>query len=204
MPGRLFLTLSPASIAAWFGSADAPPADPPRRNIAPGQSVLCLTAAGWGRARWGIIPVGRVNARGRPVMETIVNARSETVFDKSAYAGVGRAVIPAEGWYEWTGTTGRKTAHAIRPRGGGLLAFAAIHDVWTGPGGVQVPQVAPVTCAPSGDVVAIHDRMGVLLRPQDVPLWLTAPPDQARALLQTWPDGMLAVTPATGIDWDGA
>ena len=43
------------------------------------------------RMRWGMIPVGRVNARGRPVMETIVNARSETVFEKSAFQGVGRA-----------------------------------------------------------------------------------------------------------------
>ena len=53
--------------------------------------------------RWGMIPVGRVNARGRPVMETIVNARSETLFEKTAFQGVARCLVPADGWYEWTG-----------------------------------------------------------------------------------------------------
>ena len=54
--------------------------DPPRYNIQPGQEVVTLTPSGFQKKRWGIIPVGRVNARGRPVMETIINARSETVF----------------------------------------------------------------------------------------------------------------------------
>ena len=83
MPGRLFLTRSAIEIAGELGVRDVP-ADPPRHNIAPGQEVLVLTLEGVQRMRWGIIPVGRKNARGRPVMEMIINARSETVFDKSA------------------------------------------------------------------------------------------------------------------------
>ena len=109
-----------AEVVAWLARAGPVPNDPapsvpvpndsPRYNIAPGQQVICRTARGLDLARWGMIPVGRVNARGRPVMETIVNARSETVFDKTAFAGVTRAVVPADGWYEWTGKARSKTA----------------------------------------------------------------------------------------------
>ncbi len=97
MPGRLILVRPSAEVAAWFGWRGDGPDLTPRRNIAPGQDVLAWGAEGPAFARWGMIPVGRVNARGRPVMETIVNARSETVFDKSAYRGTGRAVVPADG-----------------------------------------------------------------------------------------------------------
>jgi putative SOS response-associated peptidase YedK len=200
MPGRLFLTAGAGALAEWFGGA--PPEDPPRRNIAPGQMVLSLDATGWGRARWGLIPVGRRNARRRPVMEVIVNARSETVFDKSAFAGVTRAVVPAEGWYEWTGKAGRKQAWAIRPQSG-LLAFAAIRDVWAAPGGQMLAQVATVTCEPNADVAAIHDRMGVLLARDDIATWLTGPEEAARALLRPAPDGSLRVSMAEGVDWSG-
>lgn len=201
MPGRFFLR-DPQGLGAALGVP--PPNDPPRANIAPGQELLVWTGAALLPMRWGIIPVGRVNARGRPVLETIINARSETVFDKSAFAGVGRAVIPVEGWYEWTGETRRKTAWSISPVGGGYLFFAAITDVWTAPGGLQVPQVAAVTCAPNADVQDIHHRMGVVLDASDIPTWLGPDQDAAAALMRPWPEGRLAVTKAEGVDWDGA
>ena len=64
--------------------------------------------------------MGRTNARGRPVMETIVNARSETLFAKSAYRRTSRrCLMPVSGWYEWTGERRRKTRWAIRAPGRG-------------------------------------------------------------------------------------
>ncbi len=178
------------------------PAMPPRHNIAPGQEIVVFDGA-LHLMRWGIVPVGRVNARGRPVMEQIVNARSETVFDKSAFDGVGRAVIPVNGWYEWTGEKRRKTAWRIAPGSGGLLYFAAITDVWTAPGGLEVPQVACVTCAPNADVAPIHHRMGVLLARDDIAVWLGDDLDAAKALMVSWPAGRLDITEAGGVDWTG-
>lgn len=201
MPGRLFLTrpLDEITHAGHAAATLAP--EPPRRNIAPGQEVIALSPDGFRRMRWGMIPVGRVNARGRPVMETIVNARSETLFDKSAFAGVARAVVPVDGWYEWTGEKRRKTAWAIRPKDGTLLWFAAIRDVWTAPGGTVLAQVATVTCAPNQDVAPIHHRMGVLLAPDDISVWLTGSETAARALCNPWPEGRLQITEATDVDW---
>ena len=96
MPGRFFLTRPLSEIAQALNVPDEVAAQKPRRNIQPGQEVIVLTPDGLKPMRWGMIPVGRVNARGRPVMETIINARSETVFDKTAFEGVGRAVVPVD------------------------------------------------------------------------------------------------------------
>ncbi len=200
MPGRFFLTRPISQIASHLGVQDEV-AQEPRRNIQPGQEVVVLTDGRLKLMRWGLIPVGRVNARGRPVMETIINARSETVFDKSAFRGVGRAVIPVDGWYEWTGEKRKKTAWRISARDGAPLIFAAITDSWNAPGGVRVDQVASVTCAPNADVQPIHHRMGVLLEPADVQTWLTGTEAEAQRLARPWPDGRLKIEQAVDVDW---
>lgn len=195
MPGRLFLETSVADLAAQVGAASDPAEEEgPRLNIAPGQDVRVVTPdRRLVPMRWGLIPMGRKNARGRPVMETIVNARSETVFDKSAFADVARGVVPADGWYEWTGQKGRKTAWRIARRDGAPLYFAAITDRWTGPGGVAVDQVATITCDPNADVRDIHHRMGAILSQSDLSVWLDGATEAAQHLLKPLPNGTLRV-----------
>ncbi|MEO1537143.1 MAG: SOS response-associated peptidase [Pseudomonadota bacterium] len=204
MPGRLFLETPVYEVAAALGAVDCPADEPARRNIPPGQELLVFQNGALSRMRWGMIPVGRVNARGRPVMETIINARSETVFDKSAFANVGRAVVPADGWYEWTGATRRKQAWRLRDAEGKLLFFAAITDVWRAPGGLSVPQVATVTCEPSEQVREIHHRMGVLLASEDIEVWLNGEAAKARELMVPYPEGALLIEKADDVDWAGA
>jgi len=200
MPGRMFLTTPAAQVAQALGTSVFPSDEPARRNISPGEEILVFDGNALTHMRWGLIPVGRVNARGRPVMETIINARSETVFDKSAFDGVSRAVVPADGWYEWTGKTRRKQAWSIRAQSGDLLFFAAITDVWEAPGGLKVTQVATESCESSADVSDIPNRMGVLLKAPDVPVWL-AGGDAPRALTVPYPDGSLMVSKADDVDW---
>ena len=202
MPGRFFLTDPVSSLAGALGvDAGVVSNEPARANIAPGQEIVVYDGS-LRRMRWGIVPVGRVNARGRPVMEQIINARSETVFDKTAFDGVGRAVIPVNGWYEWTGEKRRKTAWRIGPRDGGFLKFAAIKDDWTAPGGLEVPQVAAVTCEPNADVAPIHHRMGVLLARDQLGVWMGDDLAAAKALMVPWPEGQLAIAEAGDVNWD--
>ena len=202
MPGRFFLTDPMSALEDAVGvTAGAIGNEPARRNIAPGQEIVVFKGT-LSRMRWGIVPVGRVNARGRPVMEQIINARSETVFDKSAFEGVGRAVIPVNGWYEWTGEKRKKTAWRIASKELGFLYFAAITDVWTAPGGLRVPQVAAVTCAPNADVAPIHHRMGVLLERDDLPVWMGDDLEAAKSLMVPWPEGRLEISQARDVNWD--
>ena len=205
MPGRFILTSDIQAVADHLNADAHVVADePPRRNVAPGQEVVvCPPDRKLCRMRWGIIPVGRVDARGRPVMETLINARSETVFAKSAFDGVQRCLVPTDGWYEWTGKPRHKTAWRITRATGAPVVFAGIYDVWNGPGGLQLPQVATLTCAPSADVRDIHHRMGVILDRDDFETWLTGSKDQATALMQSLPDGSLCVQDADDVDWNG-
>ena len=203
MPGRLRLTSPVEALGAALDTdVTAIAGEPARKNIAPGQEIIVYDGA-LKRMRWGMIPVGRKNARGRPVMETIINARSETLFEKTAFKGVKRAIIPVDGWYEWTGEVRRKTAWLISSKVNALLYFAAITDVWKGPGGIEVPQVAAVTCEPNADVRGIHHRMGVLLTPKDIPIWLTGSDEAAKSCARPWPDGRLKVEKAEDVDWSG-
>ena len=202
MPGRFFLETPLDEVARWLEANSGELNETPRRNISPGEEIIvCPPSRELTRMRWGMIPVGRVNARGRPVMETIVNARSETVFDKSAFAGVGRAIVPCDGWYEWTGEKRRKQPWRIRPADGGLMAFAAITDDWKAPGGRIVKQVATVTCEPSADVRDIHHRMGVILRSNQFEEWLSGDEETAKALMRPFPDGELVVESADDVDF---
>ncbi|MGI9367442.1 MAG: SOS response-associated peptidase [Ruegeria sp.] len=202
MPGRFFLTRPIPQIAEFLNASSGELDEPSRRNIQPGQDVVVLTSDGLVKMRWGIIPVGRVNARGRPVMETIINARSETVFDKSAFEGVRRVVVPVDGWYEWTGEKRRKTAWRISSVDEMPLLFAAISDSWHAPGGQRVDQVATVTCEPNDDVRPIHHRMGVLLDSADVDAWINGSDKVALSLARPWPAGRLQIEEATEVDWN--
>ena len=188
MPGRLFLTHSKSELAEHIGVA-VPQSLVAGRNLAPGQNLTVWTGEDWRDMRWGIIPNGRVNARGRPVMETIVNARSETVFDKSAFEGTSRAVVLASGWYEWTGEKRKKTVWEFSLKSGKPLIIAAITDTWSAPGGQAIHQVATLTCEPNADVSPIHHRMGLFIEPSKVSKWLDGNTD----VLPPLPDGLLRI-----------
>lgn len=204
MPGRLFLTRSKEAFTA---ATDLPMPDgyQPRHNIAHQQSLMVWRdgQAKLEEMRWGISPVGRVNARGRPVVETLVNIRSETFAEKSAFEGMKRAVVPVDGWYEWTGEKRNKSAWRIQRKDGALLWFAALCDCWTAPGGQALWQVATLTTEPNADVAPIHHRMGALLTPDECRQWLTADLAEAQALLRPLPTGLLSIEQATGVDWSG-
>jgi putative SOS response-associated peptidase YedK len=154
--------------------------------VLPGRRLVAM--------RWGMIPMGRTNARGRPVLETIVNARAETLFAKSAFAGLGRCIVPASGWYEWTGPARRKQRWRISAPGGPILALAAIWDRWQAPGGgAEILSLATVTCVPSPEVAAVHDRMPAILEPGDRAGWLGETEADPAALLRPLPAGRLEV-----------
>ncbi len=200
MPGRLFLTVSAAEVAEAFAAGAGGLADAaPRAEMAAGELLMAVVSSGdrsLVAMRWGLIPMGRTNARGRPVLETVANARSETLFAKSAFAGLGRCLVPVSGWFEWTGERRRKTRWAIRDREARILAVAAVWDLWKAPGGVEVASLATVTCAPNAEVAAVHDRMPVILPPAAWPVWLGEAEGDAAALLRPLPDGSLRVDPA--------
>lgn len=198
MPGRYFLNEPLAELATAL-DATCQTADPgPRPDAAPGETsaVLVDDPRRLIEMRWNMIMSGRVNARGRPVMETITNARSETLFTKSAFEGVRRAVLPVSGWYEWTGKKRRKTRWRMSPANGGRFLFAAIWDAWEAPGGIEVYQMATVTVEPNADVADYHHRMPALLSFEDLNDWFSGGNKRAMELLRPAERGTVLVAQA--------
>jgi putative SOS response-associated peptidase YedK len=207
MCGRM--TMSRADLVAIAdeleAAIDAPTAAAyrPRYNIAPTDRHLMLVGAGviptggagarapqpaqGGRAR-RLVPARWGFTRGR----VLINARAETVATRSAFreAFAGhRCVIPADGFYEWTGPKGHRRPIWFHRPDGRLLLLAGLWERTT-----DGPCFTVLTTAPSATVAPIHDRMPALLAPEDVASWLAAP--EAR-LLQPAPDAWLVGQPAS-------
>lgn len=184
MCGRFALNVSPAEVEAIFAIGEI--ADfPPRYNIAPTQPVLVAVAAPPRQpgsnlpdrqvllARWGLIPGWAKNPNDLPLL---INARAETAAEKPAFRAAmrhRRALVPASGFYEWRREKGRTgQAYWVRPRAGGVVAFGSLLETWLEPGGSEIDTAAILTTSANADLAGIHDRMPVVVRPQDFRRWL--------------------------------
>jgi len=186
MCGRYYLKSPPADVAALFG-VDVRDNFPPRYNIAPTQPIAVIRNDARGRreyalVRWGFAPAWARKIEGRP----LINARSETVAEKPTFRAAyrrRRCLIPADGFYEWTGAAeaGRaRRAHCIRRAAaggapaGGLFAFAGVWETVTDPDGGEIDTAAILTAAAGPDLKALHHREPVYIAPARHALWLDA------------------------------
>lgn len=130
--------------------------------------------------RWGLIPAWVKDPR---AFSLLINARSETVLDKPAFKNAmkrRRCLLPADGYYEWHRSEGRKQPFFIRPGNGGLIAFAGLAETWVGPNGEELETVAIVTAAAAGGLAALHSRVPVTIVATDYERWLDGNATDAR------------------------
>jgi putative SOS response-associated peptidase YedK len=197
MCSRYSLTSPPEAVRAYFGYTDTPNF-PARYNIAPTQPipVVCVGGEGTRRfrlMRWGLLPSFVKDPKTFP---TLINARSEEVLDKSSFRNAmlwRRCLIPADGFYEWTGPKGKRRPFLLRPRPPQLIAFAGLYERWRDGQGSEIDTVAILTCPSNTTVSLLHDRMPVVLSPEDYASWLDVKgtsPEAAAELLQPAPEGL--------------
>jgi putative SOS response-associated peptidase YedK len=204
MCSRYSLTSPPEAVRAYFNCKTE--ADfPPRYNIAPSQPVAIVRLDSKGErelalVRWGLIPSWVKDPR---EFATLINARGETAAEKPSFRGAmrhRRCLVPADGFYEWTGEAGKKQPHLIRTKTGGPMAFAGLWEHWLGADGSEVDTMAIITTSANRTMRPIHDRMPVILAPAQFDLWLDAKgvaAKDAALFLQPAPDSLLAVTPVS-------
>lgn len=182
-------TLSQTQTLARYFELDEPEmaADlPPRFNIAPSQPVpVVFQDAGKRRLlvmRWGLIPQWMKPLEGNKPPAGWINARSETADTKPAFRGAykhRRCLIPADGFYEWPrnpeGKRAGKQPHLIRRADDGLFAFAGLFEWWCPPDGSELPTCTILTTQATHPLASLHDRMPIVLEPEDHTPWLTAP-----------------------------
>jgi putative SOS response-associated peptidase YedK len=196
---RYSLTSPPEAVRKLFhctGEDDFPP----RYNIAPTDPVLIVRSEPrLGRelrlVRWGLIPPWVKDPR---EFATLINARSETAVEKPSFRGAlrhRRCLVPTDGFYEWTGKPGAKQPHLIRFKGGGgLFALAGLWEHWVGADGSELESMAILTTAANADMEPIHDRMPVIVKPENFELWLDCRPgtaDEVHHLLGPLENGLL-------------
>ena len=105
----------------------------------------------------------------------MINARSETAGTKPAFRDAlksRRCLIPADGFYEWKKIGSAKQAYCFEVNGGELFAFAGIWDRWKDPSGNWVKTCSILTTTPNAVTSAVHDRMPVILDPNDYDRWI--------------------------------
>lgn len=175
MCGRYALYGPQSRLREQFGVE--PPDLVERYNIAPSQHAPIVRCAADGGlemifARWGLLP-SWVKEPGKVAQP--INAKLETAGEKPMFRHAfkrSRVLVPASGFYEWVPVAGYKQPYFIRPVGGeALFGFGGLLEHWEGPEGA-VLTFAILTTGANNLMRPIHDRMPVIIRPEDYAVWL--------------------------------
>lgn len=184
MCGRFTLTTPAELVAEAFGLETVPDLEA-RYNIAPSQPVAVVRSRPGGGRSLSLMPWG-VPGPGRGLL---INARAESAASRPAFAEAfrqRRCLIPADGFYEWVASPeGPRRPYHFRRKDRRPFAFAGL---WMP---VQSEEACTIlTTVPNELVRSIHDRMPVMLSPEDYGLWLDpalTEPSRSRALLGPFP-----------------
>jgi len=199
MCGRFAFYSPKEAVHAVFG-VELPFEIVPRYNVAPSQLVAAIRAAADGapegaQLRWGLVPFW---AKDPAMGQRMINARGESLGEKPAFRNAWRrrrCVVLANGFYEWrsTGKSAAKTPYYIAPPDGRPIAFAGLWERWE-KGAEPLETCTIITTAASRTLAPIHDRMPVILSPDDLRAWLDPrqPPEALARLLVPAPEDRLA------------
>jgi putative SOS response-associated peptidase YedK len=149
----------------------------PSYNVAPSQSVLAVINNGshnkMGFLRWGLIPPW---AKDMSIGFKMINARAETLSEKPSFRNAyknKRCLIVADSFYEWKRIDSKtKIPMRIKLRSDELFAMAGLWESWKSPEGKSIYSCSVITTSPNELVQDIHDRMPVILKPEDEKYWL--------------------------------
>ena len=175
----------------------------PRYNIAPTQPIVIVRENARGRElvpmRWGLIPWWAKDPKDLPLM---INARAEQVSEKPTFRDAfkyRRCLVPASAFYEWeTRGRGPKKPFAAMPKNP-LIAFAGLWETWHGADGSEIDTATIVTTDANDYLRPIHERMPVVLHPEDFSTWLSRDtnPSDAQALLKSAPEDFFRLVPVS-------
>lgn len=190
MCGRFVILRQLEDIAQLFevGAIDAEGLGP-SYNIAPTNLIPAIIDDGETRrlvARsWGFIPSWADPEKNLPKP---INARAETVGTSGMFRNAlarRRCLIPADGFYEWSGSKGNRQPHYIHRADDAMMAMAGIWEHWDGHGNPnKATDSATIITTSANQVVGrLHDRMPVVLDPADWDLWLDPEIEEKEAAL---------------------
>lgn len=182
MCGRYTQTQETETLQARFKFEPTDIVLNPRYNLAPGQDapvVIQEESRVLKLMRWGLVPSW---AKETSTGYKMINARAETLTQKPSFKKSfqgRRCLVLADGFYEW-----RKNGHQAKTPLRFILksrepfAFAGLWEVWQGADETERSGRSPllsftiITTEANDLIRPIHDRMPVILQPEDEDVWL--------------------------------
>lgn len=144
------------AIAEWIRDMNLP-----KYDVRPTNQYPVITSAGAVPMRWGFAT---------DKSKAVFNARAESLRYPlwRECLVLRRAIVPAGGFYEWTGKKGSKQAHAIHRKDEQPMLFGAL---WT-----DDPEHGPcfsiITTPSTPWMEPLHNRMPLILEPEQAAIWL--------------------------------
>ena len=195
---------------------------PPRYNAAPGQNLPVITnerRETVDELRWGLVPFW---ADDPDIGNRLINARAETIDEKNSFREAfkkRRCLVLADGFYEWKETGNGKQPYRVVTEDNGLFAMAGLWEQWTPPEDASQNDVDAfaandsrdekgeestilesftiITTEPNDTVGEIHNRMPVVLEPDEENRWLTGDSEDLKSLLDPYPASRMNAYPVS-------
>jgi len=179
MCGRTVVKAKVREYASMFDVLNVPDLIP-NYNVAPTHMVPVVRVKAEEKSRemvllkWGLIPSW---AKDPAIGSRMINARADTVAEKPAFRHAfrrRRCLMVTDGFYEWQRTNGkRKQPYFIGMNDESPFAFAGLWERWgDDPFSEPIESCALITTDANDLVRPIHDRMPVILEPNDYEKWL--------------------------------
>jgi putative SOS response-associated peptidase YedK len=206
MCGRFTITRRDGNmLAAELGvAADSFVDYRPRYNVAPTQMHYVVRVKFENRevlpARWGLVNTW---AKTASTAAKNINARAETVNTRPTFREAfikRRCVVPADGFFEWTGPKTARQPTWFHREDNQLLLLAGLYESWRPKPDQWETTFTILTTAANALTRQYHDRMPVILADRDADDWMDprAPdPLALKKLLVPAPADLLIATPVS-------
>jgi putative SOS response-associated peptidase YedK len=174
-----------------------------RFNAAPSQLLPVITNQDPDQVQyfsWGLVPHW---AKEKNYKHKSINARAETLTEKPMFRQLvnqKRCLVPSDSFYEWRATPTGKQPYRILLKDEGLFCFAGLWDEWADPEtGEVLDTFTIITTEANALMRALHERMPVLLHPEEEAEWLSS--EQANehllSLLKPYPSEEMKAYPVS-------
>ena len=188
MCGRYTLFKEPADLANRYNLANSF-SYKSNYNVAPGQLMPIITNTGDTAKieimKWGLVPNWSKDTK---IGYKLINARADTIFEKPIWKNLilnKRCLVPFNGFYEWQrDIKEQKQPYYIHPKNQAIASFAGIWEVFSDTEGHNWHTYAIITTTPNKEMSAVHDRMPVILKPDQEAIWLDPSLDNPKDIQQ--------------------
>jgi putative SOS response-associated peptidase YedK len=140
---------------------------------------------------WGLVPH---DTRDLATALRPIWARAEELTEKPMFADAfrrRRAIIPANSYFQNSTAQNYGKQFTVSRYDGRPMAWAGLWEGYRSPRGEIIRSYCVITIEASADIVAIHDRMPLVLEDDDLSAWLGKQPRDPTELLRTPRAGML-------------